>query len=1209
MKVAQGALAHGRAQTYQSRSWIAKFALVSGAIALLVLLAAGSAFAATPTIVNTSSTGGQTNWLESFTLSDDTGNQTHRIWVTLNVRHDPGREVTSIKIDDDYNGSDNTSSETVRNVSAQQPNVVGGYDHSRISYNYLPPTSGNDLACGNVFGGHVATSTKPLRIRARLDNGEETATSVSNIKWATADCGGKDDRPRVFNRSQSATSINVGQSVNFTFTGDDSDAPVTSNRDFGGINWRLRRLSDGATTSETKVCYGNSDNTAKTLPVTFSRRGRWVVEAELLNSNNSCGVNPYSDAWFYLGAVDVNSPAADSPNLTLNATRPQIGGNTTVTATFDDADDNAQGGRVQNIEWDLDQNTGNGVSGFEAIQLGTASGLTSSQSRTIDTSGMTPGAKTIRARVTDNGAMSGADNIRRTKTVSTTFLVDTPPVASDTSHTVETSGDLTFNLAATDADDDDLGYAISQGPEHGTVTGSGATRIYTPDAGFAGQDQITFEVNDGYGGTDSATVSFTVIPNIAPFNGPTGTRDSRGGQVDFSSDAEDVTFECALDESDWAACASPFAVTDLPDGEHEINVRALAGGETSTVKTAAWTVDAFPGIEIVDGPEAESSMTEATVEFVASEAGVTVDPGTECRLDDLAWTTCHSPVTYQDLDDGTHQISIRATDAYGKQSSETVQWNITTAGSEAVIGTPGPATFSRERDATISFTATGTATSFECSLDGGAWESCESPAALTGLADGSHTFRVRSIDALGNPDELPAQITWKVDRTSPVVTILSGPSGAIPAKPAMFTFKANESLSSFECSLDGGNYVACNSPFRLTGDLPDGPHQLRVAATDRAGNRSLAAARSFRVLSVAPPVALTGGPAQGAVTTSSAATFGFTTIPAASSFECQVDEGRWRECASPATVTGLTDGPHSFAVRSIDEVGNLSAEPAVRNWTVDTVAPETTVTAGPAGQVKTTEAELTFSASESPATFECSLDGAGFEPCASPASFAGLGDGPHEFRVRATDGAGNRDQTPASRAWSIDTTEPPPAELPPPPAEPDPCTFLIEQDRCGDPYVVAGAKAPFRNPAGKGAINFDIDSGGSALQEIRARYAIGLKTTRRPGKRGLKVGRVVLEGESRSVVPLVLPAKRRQVNVIGKADGLTVTLKQRTIIVSGIPEGTTAARIRLKSTRALRISTSICGTRLWRTVLTDSRSNREFVDARADVKCVRKGTR
>ncbi|MGH3371533.1 MAG: hypothetical protein ACRDPR_16200, partial [Nocardioidaceae bacterium] len=59
---------------------------------------------------------------------------------------------------------------------------------------------------------------------------------------------------------------------------------------------------------------------------------------------------------------------------------------------------------------------------------------------------------------------------------------------------------------------------------------------------------------------------------------------------------------------------------------------------------------------------------------------------------------------------------------------------------------------------------------------------------------------------------------------------------------------------------------------------------------------------------------------------------------------------------------------------------------------------------------------FSFTANES-ASFACSLDGAAYSSCGSPTRYVDLEAGWHTFAVRATDGAGNVDPTPAEVRW------------------------------------------------------------------------------------------------------------------------------------------------------------------------------------------------
>ena len=166
-----------------------------------------------------------------------------------------------------------------------------------------------------------------------------------------------------------------------------------------------------------------------------------------------------------------------------------------------------------------------------------------------------------------------------------------------------------------------------------------------------------------------------------------------------------------------------------------------------------------------------------------------------------------------------------------------------------------------------------------------------------------------------------------------------------------------------------------------------------------------------------PETSISSGPE--AVTRATSANFRLASSEQASSFMCRLDGGAWTGCGSSAGYDGLASGEHTFQARATDLHGNTDPTPAVRAFSVDTTAPDTTITSGPSGRTNARSASFSFGDSEEGSTFDCRLDGARWKGCDSPAGYDGLASGGHTFEVRATDVAGNVDRSPAARAWSV----------------------------------------------------------------------------------------------------------------------------------------------------------------------------------------------
>jgi hypothetical protein len=620
---------------------------------------------------------------------------------------------------------------------------------------------------------------------------------------------------------------------------------------------------------------------------------------------------------------------------------------------------------------------------------------------------------------------------------------------------VDTTAPITEYVAGSRADE-----STNRQPDGSPLSPVGPTKDQTP--------QFKLSIDDA---SPQETATYECRIDYGP----------RADQWKPCGDPADATGSSIIDlideESPW------WLNAPLPEGTYTFEARAVDEvGLHGPGTTRTFTVDlTAPSTTIDNGPE--GLLNTRTVEFAVSSSEE--DSVIDCRLvlhresapDEVVYPTTPSDPWYSTagfrpcpggaapsfsgLADGKYTLSFVAVDAAGNSdpTPKSVDFEVDATGPSTFIDSTVPVA-QQARTITFAFHGTdardddtwygpGSVNRFECrfdSSDDDEWTPCQSPETYGGLADGTHTFEVRAIDQAGNIDGNPATASFRVDNTPPETTVTASPDAFSNVAEPAIEFEANEDVDGFECKLyapgvdpDTVDWAACASPYEPTVD-EDGPWSFEVRATDVAGNvETTPATASWTQDTVKPTVVIDSHPADPSV--QSDARFAFSAddeTSASVATECKLDDGDWDACTSPISYDDLTDGPHSFAVKAIDQAGNESDE-ATYDWGVyvnDPPEPEiqdATPTDAGRWSIRTFQAAYSAHAASVtlayPTTVQCSLDGAAWAACPQdpnrPNRFTatGMTDGDHSFRLRAKDPAGNLSPV-VERTWTVDTTAP-----------------------------------------------------------------------------------------------------------------------------------------------------------------------------------------
>ena len=420
------------------------------------------------------------------------------------------------------------------------------------------------------------------------------------------------------------------------------------------------------------------------------------------------------------------------------------------------------------------------------------------------------------------------------------------------------------------------------------------------------------------------------------------------------------TIVCRLDGRDREIYLKPITLDGVDDGTHSLYCAATdRAGNREEEKKITFLVTNYPPNTVLtlslphrtldDGSFLASPDTIFSLFASGSPSGIA---NMEYQIDGGPWIS-YAPFTIPRQ--GEHIIRFNSTDRLGNSEpvkAHTVVIDQSSPRTGIHIGDPnfkGPNNKLFVSPAT-SFKLTATSpvvgvAKTEYRIDTRRWTEY---APFTVAEEGAHLIAFRSIDAIGNMEQLRSQqIT--VDATPPLTTLsidgqkINQGDTCFIRGPATITLNGSDALSGLkrtEYRLDGKKWEEY-SPLQLTGET----HKIEYRSIDRVGNEEETKTVSIKHDPVPPVSTISIGKPHVSRDVSYISERTTITIAATdagsgvTATEYRIDSGPWRP-HTPFTIAA--PGKHTIEYRSRDQAGN---EEIVRSYpvSVDSSAPVTTL--------------------------------------------------------------------------------------------------------------------------------------------------------------------------------------------------------------------------------------------------------------------------
>ena len=342
--------------------------------------------------------------------------------------------------------------------------------------------------------------------------------------------------------------------------------------------------------------------------------------------------------------------------------------------------------------------------------------------------------------------------------------------------------------------------------------------------------------------TTTPTIHFTAKPDKV-----TRSQTANFSFAGINAQQGIVSYKCQLDNGTSETCTSPKTLPGLSNGKHIFSVIGMdALGRPSSPIDYRWVVDRTkPTLTLVNKPGKKTRFQEARFVLQASDS----DSGIKeihCKVDNENYQVCPGFFEKNNLSEGTHRFLAKSIDRAGNESTElSYEWLIDRTKPIVKISS-GPKKSTNQIDASFVFTSQDSGGSgienTECQLNGGSFETCESPKLYPELADGDHIFSVRARDEAGNVSEVKIY-NWSIDTTQPIITFSIRPEANVYiGDTAQIQFSISNSqgthLDEVQCSFNGTDYPCSENTLISLPATETRNNTFKVTAFNNLGNQN-----------------------------------------------------------------------------------------------------------------------------------------------------------------------------------------------------------------------------------------------------------------------------------------------------------------------------------------------------------------------------------